>query len=372
MLERRKEVNALRQLLPPPALIDFYSNDYLGLGRSFEIYSSSLEIIKENPTLLNGATGSRLLSGNHSLFEKAEVLIAGFHDAEAALIFNSGYDANLGLLSSVAQRGDIILFDELSHASIRDGIGMGPARGFKFRHNNILHLTQLIEKHRQASPAAEIFIVTESVFSMDGDMPDLELIVNISVKFNCKLIVDEAHATGVIGKYGKGLVHSVGLQDKVFARILTYGKALGAHGAAVLGSIELKEFLVNFSRSFIYTTGLPPHSVATLIAVYKNLPKNKDMKVLQENIHFFRQELEMNGLEGNFIKSSTAIQSCIIAGNKKVKQAAANLEAAGFAVKPILSPTVPGGKERLRFCLHSYNSRAEIKQVLKLLATFIE
>jgi 8-amino-7-oxononanoate synthase len=372
MLERRKEDNALRQLLPPSLLIDFFSNDYLGFSGSSEIFESSLDILKREGTLLNGATGSRLLSGNHLLFAEAEERIATFHKSEAALIFNSGYDANVGLLSSVAQRGDIILFDELSHASIRDGITQSNSRAFKFRHNDIKQLTDLIEKFKKASPASEIFIVTESVFSMDGDMPDLESMEEVAALHNCKLIIDEAHATGVIGNNGRGLVHELGLQDRVFARILTFGKAMGAHGAAVLGSTDLKEFLVNFSRSFIYTTGLPPHSVATIIAAYKNLQNHNNIKTLQGNIRTFREEIKNNGLEEDFLESNSPIQSCIISGNDKVKQIAANFQDAGFEVKPILSPTVPVGRERLRFCLHSFNSGDEIKQVLQLLATFIK
>ncbi len=371
-LEGRKELNALRQLMPPPSLIDFFSNDYLGFAKCKEIYDHSQEIMKNDNSLYNGATGSRLLSGNHTLFTQAEAVIAKFHDSEAALLFNSGYDANLGLLSSIALRGDIILYDEFCHASIRDGISMGAAKAFKFKHNDIAHLAQLLKKHRSTTGETEIFIVTESVFSMDGDIPNVKDMADLANKYNCRLIVDEAHATGVLGKNGEGLVYQLGLQDKVFARIVTFGKALGAHGAAILGSKELKEFLVNFSRSFIYTTGLPPHSVATIMAVYKKLPENENFKLLHDNIKYFRQELEKNGLAAAFVESSTAIQCCVIAGNERVKLAAANLEAEGFAVKPILSPTVPAGKERLRFCIHSYNSRKEIKEVLKLLATFIK
>ncbi|WP_317133566.1 aminotransferase class I/II-fold pyridoxal phosphate-dependent enzyme [Antarcticibacterium flavum] len=291
-LEGRKELDALRQLMPPPVLIDFFSNDYLGLAKCKKIYDHSLEIMKENSCFLNGSTGSRLLSGNHFLFAMAEALIARFHNAEAALLFNSGYDANLGLLSSIAQRGDIILYDESSHASIRDGISMGVAKAFKFRHNDVNHLLQLIEKYQAGSYEGEIFVVTESVFSMDGDKPDLIKIADLTNKLHCRLIVDEAHATGVLGKNGEGLVHQLGLQEKVFARIVTFGKALGAHGAAILGSKELQDYLVNFSRSFIYTTGLPPHSVATIIAAYSMLPGNDNYRLLHDNIKYFRQEVK--------------------------------------------------------------------------------
>jgi 8-amino-7-oxononanoate synthase len=369
-LKRRKEDNSFRELLAFPNGVDFFSNDYLGLAKSAEIKVEANNILA-SMKIINGATGSRLLSGNHPLFGKAEDYIAEFHQAECALIFNSGYDANLGFFSSVPQKEDLILFDELSHASIRDGIRMSLAKAFKFKHNDTSELENLLLKHSEKFE--NIYVVTESVFSMDGDSPDLLEISNICSRFSAFLIVDEAHATGVIGNNGNGLVQDLGLQKKVFARINTFGKGLGSHGAVILGSNQLKQYLVNFARSFIYTTALSPHSVATIVASYNQLERDEtELSKLSENIQFFKNTLRDFKLEPNFISSDSAIQSCIIGGNVKTREIANKLQENGYIVKPILSPTVEKGKERLRFCLHSYNSDKEIEAVLKLLANFVK
>lgn len=375
-LEKRKQMDAYRTLAPQKDLADFSSNDYLGFAASEEIYSRTKEILSENGSLINGSTGSRLLSGNHPIFAKAEGFLKDFHQSEAALLFNSGYDANIAFFSSVPQRGDIIFYDELSHASIRDGISLGKAKAYKFRHNDIEDLRQKLERERKNNPAAEIFLVTESVFSMDGDIPNLRALANFSSANNCLLIVDEAHATGVFGNNGRGLVQELQIQDQVFARIITFGKAIGCHGAAILGSAELKNYLVNFARSFIYTTAMPPHSVATILAAYqqlelKNAENSSPLAKLHQNIVLFKSEIQKNKLDVFFLKSDSAIQSCLIPGNSTVKDAAQLLRNAGFNVKPILSPTVPEGTERLRFCLHSFNTQNEIEQVVRLLANFI-
>ena len=268
------------------------------------------------------------------------------------------------------QRNDVILYDELCHASIRDGIQMSNAKSYKFQHNDFEDLERLIQ--RCQTELVEVYIVTESVFSMDGDCPNLEELTTISEKHNCYLVIDEAHALGVFGEQGEGLIQSLGLQDKVFARIMTFGKGLGCHGAAILGSQELKSYLVNFARSFIYTTGLSPHSVATILMGYQNLEIEKEtLEKLKRNIVFFNQEKMRLGLKPMFVYSKSAIQCAIIPGNQKVKSIASQLQSKGFDVKPILSPTVPEGQERLRFCLHSYNSEKEISDCLELLSTFV-
>jgi 8-amino-7-oxononanoate synthase len=207
---------------------------------------------------------------------------------------------------------------------------------------------------------------------MDGDSPNVEELVDLCEKYNCYLVIDEAHALGVFGDLGEGLIQYQGLQDKVFARIMTFGKGLGCHGAAILGSQELKSYLVNFARSFIYTTGLSPHSVATILIAYQYLKSEKEeIQKLKNNIQFFNQEKLQMGLKPMFVYSKSAIQCAIIPGNKKVKSIANQLQENGFDVKAILSPTVPEGQERLRFCLHSYNSEKEISEVLQLLSTFV-
>lgn len=391
-LTDRKETNSLRDLGDTSTgLIDFLSNDYLGFSVSEEIFNRTSQILRDYKLEKNGASGSRLLSGNNKLIEDTEAFIADFHKAEAAVIFNSGYDANIGFFSSVPQRGDIIFYDEFIHASIRDGISMSKAKAYKFKHNDLKDLTQLTNKQTNLSlPLGEMpagqrghgqsqeqvnYIVTESVFSMDGDTPDLKALADFCSKNKCHLIVDEAHAIGVIGK-GRGLVQELEVEDQIFARIITFGKALGCHGAAVLGSQELITYLVNFARSFIYTTALSPHSVGTILASYEQLVKEQTtddnlIKRINRNIAMVRFYIKMYALEKHFVESTSAIHSSIIPGNERAKKVSEKLKAQGFDVKAILSPTVPGGKERLRFCLHSFNTEAEIEKAIKQLATFI-
>jgi len=373
-IESRIQNNALRQLPCEANLIDFASNDYLGFSKSEQIFNDTHQYLLDNDFVQNGATGSRLLSGNHDLYSITENFISTFHQAETALIFNSGYDANVGFFSSVPQKGDLILYDELCHASIRDGIQLSYAKAYKFNHNDFEDLERKIINFNGNSnqKASAIYIVTESVFSMDGDTPNLEELVHLSEKHHCYLVLDEAHALGVFGDKGQGLVQEFGIQDKVFARIMTFGKGLGCHGAAILGSKELKQYLVNFARSFIYTTGLSPHSVATILIAYQNLEKeDKDIKLLPDNIIHFNQQKNLLGLKPIFVRSKSSIQSVIIPGNEKVKNIAKQLQEKGFDVKAILSPTVPEGQERLRFCLHAFNSKEQISNVLQLLSELV-
>ncbi len=362
----RKESNALRSLNAQTNLIDFYSNDYLGFAQSESIFQRTHQLLIDRNLKINGATGSRLISGNHNLYQETEKYIAEFHNVEKALIFNSGYDANVGFFSAVPQRGDIILYDEVIHASIRDGIQLSNAKSYKFKHNNTEHLKEILDRVEFDNA----YVVTESIFSMDGDSPDLNEFVEITKKDNVYLIIDEAHALGVYGKNGHGLVQDIQLEKEIFARIITYGKALGCHGAAILGSNELYDYLVNFSRSFIYTTGLSPHSVATIKVAYEHL-NNETIHLLAERIDHFKSELKRLQLNTKFIESTSAIHCCIISGTEKTKTLAKQLQQKNFNVKPILSPTVPVGQERLRICLHSFNSNEEITAILEHLATFV-
>ena len=367
-LNVRLQNNALRKLPQETDLVDFASNDYLGFSNSKLIFDTTHQYLLEHNQIQNGATGSRLLSGNHSIYKTAEDYITQFHQAQSALIFNSGYDANVGFFSAVPQKGDLILYDELCHASIRDGIQLSNAKAYKFQHNDLEDLERLLARNSEKT----IYIVTESVFSMDGDTPNLEELVQLAEKHDAYMVVDEAHALGVLGDKGEGLVQSLHLQDIVFARIMTFGKGLGCHGAAILGSQELKSYLVNFARSFIYTTGLSPHSVATILMAYQQLEKaTYSQQQLKNNIAHFNQEKNRLSLKPLFVFSKSAIQSAIIPGNEKVKSIAHQLQSKGFDVKPILSPTVPEGQERLRFCLHSYNSENEITQLVQLLSNCI-
>ena len=367
-LAARLEHGSYRKLPLKISGIDFSSNDYLGFAKSELIFNQVHQELVKRGLKINGSTGSRLLSGNHILYSETEDMLCQFYHSEAALIFNSGYNANLGFFASIPQKGDLILFDELIHASIRDGIQLSNATAFKFKHNDLEHLDKVLKRVKNGSN--EIYLVTESVFSMDGDSPDLKKLSAFSKLNDCHLVIDEAHAVGVFGNRGQGMIASLGLEKQVFARIITFGKALGCHGAAILGSQALIDYLINFARSFIYTTALAPHTLATILKVHKEIANCTEIEKLHTNINNFKTTLKRLSLKIKFIESQSAIQSCIIHGNKRVKHVADSLQEAGFNVRPILSPTVPLGFERLRFCIHSKNSFDEIDKVLSHLATF--
>ena len=371
-LAERTADNSLRKLDNTRAPVDFFSNDYLGLAREPKIFAGAGKQVRETGPEWNGASGSRLLSGNHALYGALESRLAELHESPV-LVFNSGYDANTGFFSSVPQRGDTVYFDEEVHASIRDGIRMGWARSVRFSHNDLSALTEKLKRHPTGS--GEKYVVTESVFSMGGDSPDLEKLTNICRRYGCRLIVDEAHAVGVMGTGGKGLMQEMGLHLWCFARILTFGKALGAHGAAIAGTDMLKTYLVNFARSLIYTTAMAPHGLATLLIAHEFLESaegRERQKQLQDRIAFFRTQVGRAGLSDRFMTSHAAIQSCILPGNDTVKNISGQLRDRGFDVRPILSPTVAAGRERLRFCLHHYNTDIEVREVLGCLGEFIK
>ncbi len=344
--------NAFRALRLPIDKVDFSSNDYLGIATN--------QLLQDNSEELNhGSMGSRLLSGNYQLIETVEKEIALFHQADAALIFNSGYDANIGLLSSVPQRGDTILYDYLSHASIRDGIRLSLAQSFSFAHNDLNDFEK-----KMAEAKGNIFVVTESVFSMDGDQADLFALVQLTKKYKAHLIIDEAHATGVIGDLGEGQVQSCKLQDQTFARIHTFGKALGCHGAVVLGSYQLRNYLINFARSFVYTTALPPISVAAIQKAYQLFP---DFKKERSQIKILIKQFQQASIKYTKLVSLTPIQIVLVSGNQEVKLLAKKLQVAQLDIRPILYPTVEKNKERLRIILHSFNTEAQLNQLIELL-----
>ena len=351
-INERKDNHSFRQLRISDDKIDFCSNDYLGIVKNYRLLTS-------NSRLPSGSTGSRLLAGNYILLEEVEKQIAVFHQAESALIFNSGYDANIGLVSSVPQKGDTILYDQLCHASIRDGIRLSFANSFSFAHNDLADLEKKIN-----NATGTLFIVTESVFSMDGDLSPLEELVRISEIHKAHLIIDEAHATGVIGEKGEGLVQHLQLQEKIFSRIHTFGKACGCHGAVVLGSNRLRDYLINFARSLLFSTSLPEHSVALIKASYELFPE-----MIEERAHLQKLIIQFQSTLIRFEKlpSSTPIQIVIIPGNSEVKKIAAELQANNLDVRAILYPTVPKNRERLRIVLHAFNTQDEIEGLIDLL-----
>lgn len=341
-IEQRKQEGSLRQLTQNEGSIDFFSNDYLGLAKQ-----NLNERVSQQ-----GASGSRLLSGNSSQAMDCEERISTFFDSEDAVVYNSGYDANIGFISAVAQRGDYIFYDEYIHASIRDGIRLSLAKAYSFKHNNLDDLKRQLKLIK-----GTIYIIVESLYSMDGDMSPLNGIQSISKEFGAYLIVDEAHAAGVFGSSGRGIVHARGLQNEIFSRTITFGKAYGFHGAAILCSKELKEYLVNFSRSFIYSTALPLESYSSISERVELDKITNQQKLLHDNISYFRKGLE----SCDFLsEKNSPIQVIQFSSKEKLLKLVDKLLECGIYTKPILPPTVPVGSYRVRLCIHSFNSKEEI------------
>jgi 8-amino-7-oxononanoate synthase len=359
-LESLKKENKLRSLPESKTGIDFTSNDYLGLARSKDLFRLIQQKNESENLSFNGATGSRLLSGNSKFIEKTEHKLAGIFNAEASLIFNSGYSANQAILSSIPQRGDTILYDELAHACIKDGARLSLAQRFSFKHNDVNDLESKLKKSK-----GKKFVAVESIYSMDGDQCPLNDLVSLAKKYDASIILDEAHSTGIIGQSGSGLAVFLGLEKEIAVRIYTFGKAMGVHGACVAGSKTLIQYLINFARTFIYTTALPLHSIASIDSSFDYL---NDNIVLQEKlkikVQLFKDMLKNTP---DLIPSNSAIQSIIIPGNNEVKRKAEQFQQAGFDVRPILSPTVKEGNERLRICLHTFNSNEEITKLTEYL-----
>ena len=365
-LNNRRQSQTFRSLSSRYYEVDFYSNDYLGLARNPLVRERAQELLQKYP-LQNGSTGSRLLSGNYSLIEEAEYILTQFHHSERGLIFNSGYDANIGIFSSIPQKGDIVLYDQYIHASIRDGLQLSKAQSFKYKHNSLSDLEDKLQ--RFSDVANTLYIATEGIFSMDGDIPDLISILALAEKYNAYIIIDEAHSVGVLGDRGEGLCQSLGVEKRIFLRLITFGKGVGSHGAIALAHGEVIDYLVNFARSFIYTTAPSPEVIATLLAAYELLPSLVSREKLRENITFFQQKIQefevKNTEKMRFILSQSAIQGLIIPDNERLKKLSDSLQSQGIGVKPIFSPTVPKGQERLRICLHSFNTKEEIEKLFK-------
>jgi 8-amino-7-oxononanoate synthase len=361
-LEQRKQENNFRSLKVITELTDFYSNDYLGFARDEELKRLVEAEVQSASEYLLGSTGSRLLSGNSAYAESVERFLAEFYGAESALIFNSGFDANYGLLSTLPYRGDTIIYDELVHASIHDGIRNSRADAVGFIHNDINDL----EAKLVISPGLK-YVVVESVYSMDGDFALLKEIALLCEKYNAGLIVDEAHAVGISGEKGMGVVCDLKLEIKCLARINTFGKALGAHGAVMLCNDDLKAFMVNYCRPFIYSTSLPFHSLATIKCAHRFLLEADDRRtnlfaLIDVFQHQFKGQTKYALTAGN-----SPIQSLIVAGNEQVKQIAQQIQQAGFDVRAILYPTVARGKERIRICIHSFNSKQEVIKLAEVI-----
>ena len=364
-LNTRESEGLLRSLQSLAGMVDFCSNDYLGLSQNPMLAENIAQDLRrwaeKGKALAHGATGSRLISGHSPIFDEFEKACAEMHRAEAALLFASGYDANVGLITTLAGEGQVVFCDQLLHASLIDGLRLCKAEKRIFKHNDLEDLIQLMEQYPKESPK---WIVVESIYSMDGDVAPLEELVKLKDKYQVELIVDEAHSGGLYGPEGSGLCVELGLEKEIFARIITFGKAWGNAGAVVLGSRILRDFLINFARPFIYSTAPSPvhvHSLLSTMAFIKkqDAPREK----LKANIEYF-QSLCSGDAWG---KSQTAIQTFFVSGNQALRAAAKKAQSAGFAVKPIVYPTVAKGQERIRITLNALSKQEDMQALIHTL-----
>ncbi|KAJ0118018.1 aminotransferase class I and II [Diaporthe amygdali] len=314
LISRRRSRSLLRRLTTvPPGTVDFSSNDYLSLSTNPHIRQAFLDLVQRgyssrleqessssSPPPQLGSRGSRLLDGNHPFADSLEALIAAHHNSPSALLFTSGFDANVGLFSCVPQPGDFIVYDELIHASVHDGMRLSrvPAtRRLPFRHNSASGLREVLKELARGETSVRkgshsIFIAVEAVYSMDGDLAPLREILDVVQEVlpqgNGYVIVDEAHSTGIFGQQGRGLCCELGVEDKVFARVVTFGKAVGSQGAVVLCSKIAREYLINYARTLIYTTAMSFPSLASIKASYDFMIAGKTEMLLGHLQHLIR------------------------------------------------------------------------------------
>ncbi|MDP8298375.1 MAG: 8-amino-7-oxononanoate synthase [Candidatus Tantalella remota] len=329
--------------------INFSSNDYLSLASHPKLKAAATGALKT----CVGTSASRLMTGSTSLHHVLEEKISEFKGKPAALVFNSGYQANVGIISVLAGRGDCIFSDRLNHASIVDGARMSGAEVFRFRHNDTEHLEELVKKERPNHKGA--LIVTETVFSMDGDAAPLEEIVRIGKGNDCLLMVDEAHATGIFGAGGSGMAEEKKVTDDIDIIMGTFSKALGSFGAYAAVSPRMREYLVNACRSFIYSTSLPPSVIAASIAaleIVKDEPQRRE--TLTESARRFRENLTEKGFD---TRGSSQIIPVITGENSRTVEMSRLLKKKGYWVTPVRPPTVPKGEARLRISLSFAHSR---------------
>ncbi|RVX68893.1 hypothetical protein B0A52_07548 [Exophiala mesophila] len=388
LLTRRKSQSKLRVLkASEPGSVDFSSNDFVSLSSNSELQSDYLRALQKTIGSHGlGSTGSRLLDGNSTFAEDLEKDIARFHGAQDALLTNSGYDANVGLFGFLPQPTDHVVYDELIHASVHDGLKLCRAESqVSFKHNDLDHLRQiLMSLALDGSRQSSVFIAVESVYSMDGDLAPLkemtELIDELFPRKNCFLIVDEAHATGYFGADGRGRVCELGLEKKILIRLHTYGKAMAASGAAVLCSPVIKSYLINYARPLIYTTFMSFPSLLSIKVAYDWLQQGKTNQLatnlwglvqhLHESLQSLSKEIPANGETPLVTFPSECPESPIFAiFSPQPRALATYCQAAGFVVRAIFPPTVPEGTQRVRVCLHAGNT---IEQIDNFVATIKE
>lgn len=336
--------------------LDFCSNDYLGLSKNPRLRESLVEFVKKDIPLSSSA--SRLIPGHHHAHLEAEAFLAAYFSSESGLIFNSGYSANAGVLSTLG-RGRAIFSDELNHASIIDGIRLSRSDCRIFRHNDLDHLEELLREAKGPK-----LIVTESLFSMDGDVAPLSEMALLAEKYDALFVVDEAHASGVFGPRGEGLIAQLGLDRERIVSVHTFGKAFGSFGAFVACEKNARDLLVNFCRDLIYTTALPPHAVWQMTEAARLVKETPSLReTLSANVKYFRDRASSLDLRGE-----NQIVPLILGGNERVLAASERLLKNGFQVAAVRHPTVPRGQERLRICIHADHTLQDLDRLSALLS----
>lgn len=329
-------------------LLNLSSNNYLNIADNQAITQEFLDNVGNRYSF--GSASARLLTGTLPVYQELEELLSSLYGKESALLYNSGYHANVGISSALNQKGDVVFSDKLNHASIIDGMRLSEGKFFRFPHNDMHALEKLLERERKNFNNA--FIITESVFSMDGDIEDLKKIVELKKKYNCIMIIDEAHAFGVFGEKGLGVAEELGIVDEVDLLVGTFGKAIGSMGAFVTGSKTMIDFLINKSRSFIFSTALPPINIAfSKWIIETQIPKTA------------QKRKNMLNLAKKF-GSQSHIIPVVIGENKDTVDLCEVLFHNGYFTLPIRPPTVPVGTSRLRLSLTA-DIREEELQTLK-------
>jgi 8-amino-7-oxononanoate synthase len=359
----RVQLEQLRQegrhrILQPPAGIDFSSNDYLGYSKIAT--TSAVELARSG-------TASRLLRGQQPIWDKVEARLAAWHGAEAALMLTSGYAANEGLLSTVVAPSDLVFSDQFNHASIIDGIKLSRAEKIIYRHNDLDELSMRLQERRARRGAQQAwFIVTESLFGMEGDVAPLRELAELAQANDAHLIVDEAHATGCFGAHGSGLIDALGLRQRVLATVHTGGKALAVTGGYIVGTRLLKELLINRCRQLIFTTALPPQIgtwwLQTLDRVYDDASARA---ALHDRAGELRRELSARDITAG---GTHYIVSIVLGTDETALAAARVLQEAGFDVRAIRPPTVPLNTARLRISIHADHSPNLIRELVGAIA----
>jgi 8-amino-7-oxononanoate synthase len=363
-LDRLKEEGRYRALTPPTG-IDFSSNDYLGYSKRYVAPGES-----PGANWSRSGTASRLLRGQHPIWDEVETRLATWHRTEAALMMTSGYAANEGLLSTVTAAGDTVFSDQFNHASIIDGLRLSKAERIIFPHNTLNELETLMRQRKASRTAQQAwFIVTESLFGMEGDTAPLRDLADLAERYRAHLIVDEAHATGCFGLFGSGIVDALGLRDRVLATVHTGGKALAVPGAYIAGSELLKDMLVNRCRHLIFTTALPPQLGRWWLDALDLVSTDSATRsALHERTRLFRAELAAREIP---VGGSHYIVTVVLGADAVAVEAARRLQENGFDVRAIRPPTVAEGTARLRISIHADHASDTLRYLADALASVV-